>query len=236
MSELELPFDHADLWIFDFEHLTDFKSELENFLCSEEQKKLNDFKNSEAATTFFYSKSLTRYLLSRYLKLNPKEVQIRKREHGKPEVANGQGLHFNLSHSGKLICFVFSPVPCGIDIEYLKRTVDYKQIMKRFFSEQEIQSWKNNSRESRSIAFFRGWTRKEAFLKATGDGITGLSKCNISFEPHLKQALLRDDGRLINNGKWFFYEFLPEPDYICSLVLKKLDLPVIKRKFTSLSE
>jgi 4'-phosphopantetheinyl transferase len=220
--------------------LKNFKPELDHYLDSEERLALDRFKDSHAARTFFYSKSLTRYLLSKYLNLKPREIKIYKKEHGKPELADNIGLHFNLSHSGNLVSFIFAPVPCGIDIENFTRNIDYEQIMKRFFSQKEIHSWKNNSSNSKSIAFFRGWTRKEAFLKATGDGITGLSKCDISFEPFLKQALLSNKGHIANQGKWFFYEILPQPDYICSIVFKKLDLPLIKRKnnfsFSSASE
>ena len=229
--KFDLPLDHADFWLFDFDQLKHIKPELEHYLSSQESIKLKQFKDKNAATTFFYSKSITRFLLGKYLNRKPQDIKIHKKEHGKPEIVNNCGLHFNVSHSAGFICFIFSPVTCGIDIENLQRVVDYEQIIKRFFSTTEIQSWKNNFCGSKSLAFFRGWTRKEAFLKATGDGITGLSKFDISFEPCIKQAIISNKDQFANKGNWFFHEFLSEPDYICSLVLKKIDLPVIKRKF-----
>jgi 4'-phosphopantetheinyl transferase len=121
---------------------------------------------------------------------------------------------------------LFSPAICGIDIEGVGRKIDLSAILKRYFSETERQSWQSHRQNDETLCFFRGWTRKEAFLKATGEGISGLGKCEISFAPDIKKALLNSEKETKETKNWFFNEFLPEENFIGSIVIKGRDLPI----------
>ncbi|MFZ5950920.1 MAG: 4'-phosphopantetheinyl transferase family protein, partial [Candidatus Rifleibacteriota bacterium] len=119
---------------------------------------------------------------------------------------------------------LFAPCCCGIDIECSARKVDFQPILRRFFSEEEIASWQ--LQPDPVSAFFRGWTRKEAFLKATGVGISGLSKVRISFDPELTEPVIWLDESFGTADHWFFQDFFIEPSYPVSIVLQNQRLPV----------
>jgi 4'-phosphopantetheinyl transferase len=179
---------------------------LETFLSQQEKEKLNRLINPAVKSRFIVSKGLLRYILSNYLTQDPKSFEFSTGEHGKPFLSSGQqkytkknigdrhlpvpnkNLHFNVSHSGNIAIFGFSHEPLGIDIEEMRKKVDFEGIMHRYFSAKEISSWKQHSAPSKLESFFLGWTRKEAILKATGIGIAGLNKVEISFDPALTKT------------------------------------------------
>ena len=96
--------------------------------------------------------------------------------HGKPYLPDHPGIYFNLSHSGNYAALVAGCVPCGIDIEKKHRPDKYEGIVRHFFTPDErnyiSDSSPDGSGELQDLAFLRIWTRKESFLKLTGDGLS----------------------------------------------------------------
>ncbi len=193
-------------------------------LSEEEQKRADRFKFEKHRNRFTVSHSILRILLAHYLDINPASIQYRYSEKGKPELeANGNfiPLYFNMSHSGKKAIFAFSgDVPVGIDIEYIKPFQDVERIAKRFFSKAEYDALNLLEPPKRLIAFFKLWTLKEAYLKATGKGIGALESIEVVFY----------DGRFENRLKkrfedepikgWTFFSFDPAESFISSLAVK----------------
>lgn len=125
---------------------------------------------------------LLRSILSRYLGQPPERININKAEYGKPYLADYPELAFNLSHvADKLMIAVAYDCRLGVDIEHCKPRSNLPQLVAKCFADDEAEYWHNLPEEQKTLAFYRFWTRKEAFVKATGRGIPlGLSQCVIN--------------------------------------------------------
>ena len=143
---------------------------------------------------FTLARGLLRQLLGRYLDLEPTAVQFALGPHGKPLLAlAGKALRFNLSHSGAQALFVLAPErEVGIDLEAGARLgEDWSALARRIFSTREQAELAALPREVQRDAFLNGWTRKEAYLKATGQGlVNGLPQIEITLDPAKPAAFL----------------------------------------------
>lgn len=119
----------------------------------------------------------SRQVLAKYLDTSPSRVQVQIGKHGKPFIAGG-GLHFNLSHTGKLWVLAVSDIyPLGIDAEALN-TNSHAKVAKKYFAASELQFYQAQPPAARPRLFYQLWTCKEAFAKAAGRGIAiGLKQC-----------------------------------------------------------
>jgi 4'-phosphopantetheinyl transferase len=125
---------------------------------------------------FIQSRYCARALLGSYLGLAPEQVPIAIGEHGKPFLDMSNPVAFNLSHSHEHGVLVVARTPdangIGIDIEQCNPQTDIHAVAETVFSPDEITSMKRLPIEQQRAAFFRCWTRKEAYLKALGFGFT----------------------------------------------------------------
>jgi 4'-phosphopantetheinyl transferase len=121
------------------------------------------------------ARGMLRDVLSRYVDLPPAGVRFAYGPYGKPLLLDGSDparVRFNLAHSGDVaLCAVALDVEVGIDIELVRPNVDVVGIAERFFSASEAERLRALDGELRSKAFFACWTRKEAYVKATGRGV-----------------------------------------------------------------
>lgn len=134
-----------------------------------EQRKMGRFTRQQDRDTFLTSTITRKFLCGRYLNQAPLEVNFEKNEHQKPFLAENQNLHFNISHSGDWVVFLFASSACGVDIERIKPDFDFEGMMPSVFHPHEI-DWINGQND-RNRAFFKLWTIKESLLKAQGTGL-----------------------------------------------------------------
>ena len=114
-----------------------------------------------------------RHILARYLDADPAGLRFEYGEHGKPALSRDAAPSFNLSHSGSVgLIGVTDGVRIGVDVEYAAPGRAFSAIAKRFFSRAESADLDALSEPERPFAFYRAWTRKEAYLKAWGTGLT----------------------------------------------------------------
>jgi 4'-phosphopantetheinyl transferase len=150
------------------------------YLSADELQRAGKLRRLEHGEQFIISRGLLRALLGRYLGSRPEAVHIAAGPQGKPCLAaplSGAQLHFNLSHSRDAMVFAMRlKEPVGVDIEYLRDSLDFVSLAKRFFSEQEHRDISSRAGLEQKKAFYAHWTRKEAFLKATGKGLSGLEE------------------------------------------------------------
>ncbi len=136
---------------------------------------------------FTVARGLLRQLAGGYLDVPPTDVHFAAGPHGKPHLAPGaNALHFNLSHSGTQALFAFAPSrEVGIDLEAGARLGDdWPGLARRIFSPREQAELASLPAEHRRDGFLNGWTRKEAYLKATGQGlVNGLQQIEVSLDP-----------------------------------------------------
>lgn len=145
-----------------------------------------------------------RAVLARYLDQDPGSVPLATGEHGKPFLATGDDLRFNLSRAGGRALIAFARgCEVGVDLEHLDRRVDHEGLARRFFSTAERAQLATLPPQQRRLAFFAGWTRKEAFVKATGRGLSlSLHRFSVSLLPDQPARLLEVDRDLGQAAGW----------------------------------
>lgn len=146
-------------------------------------------------------------------------------EYGKPALhpALAQNdLHFNLSHSGELALFAFVRGPLvGIDIELIRSNIEYEQIAQRFFSPQEQHALRMLPATEMAVAFFRCWARKEAYIKARGQGLSiPLDQFSVSLRPGEPPRLLHHQNDPQEAARWSLYDLTPGEDYAAALAVE----------------
>ena len=172
-------------------------SNFEAILSAEELTRVKRFIKTSDQIKFALSRAITRKVLAYYLDCMPEKIIFSIGEHGKPFVANAD-LQFNVSHSGDYVLIAATRSnPIGVDIECDKNNSDFLALSKRFFALSEHEAiLKCDDQRS---AFYRCWTCKEAFIKATGLGLSfGLNNFEIDVNRGSLLAVSRD-GFFVND-------------------------------------
>jgi len=189
------------------------KSQLENLaatLSSDELARANRFRFPEHCDRFIAGRGSLRNILGLYLGIEPQQVRFDYEPRGKPLLADtlaNSGLLFNLSHSQDLaLCAVNYTRKIGIDLEYIRSVSDLEALAERFFLPREYDLVRSLSPDQQKKVFFRYWTCKEAYLKATGDGISQLEQVEISLTP-------TQGAKLLTSEDWSLVEFTPAENY-----------------------
>lgn len=189
-----------------------------NLLCKAEQERLQRYRFADHQRRYQIGHGALRLILAGYLNVEPMAIDYRLGPRGKPYVV-GDGLYFNLSHSGKLALIGVAQSELGVDVEKVRHLESLRQIAERHFSDSEFQKLDALSDSDRELAFYRCWTRKEAFIKALGEG---LSMALDSFDVSLDQApelLASHDGRE-DPKKWSMLDVSPGPEFVGALAMR----------------
>ena len=171
------------------------------------------------------ARGLLRTLLGRYLDMQPAQLQFAYNENGKPSLSTslqGKFLNFNLSHSHNLALFAFSYVgSVGVDIEYMRADVAVEQVARVSFSPREQALLLALPFEERRHAFYSCWTRKEAYIKGRGTGLSlEPNLFDVAFLPGEPAALLasREDPR--EPARWTLQALEPGAGYAGALAVE----------------
>lgn len=191
-------------------------------LSSEEQARAQRYKFPEHRHRFIAAHGMLRCILSRYLQVKPHTLEFAPGPHGKPFLVN-RAAHadpcFNLSHSQDLVLVAVSQSrEVGIDVEQERQGIDYPAMISRIFTEEEARFFWALPKEKRQSAFFSCWTKKEAYLKACGDGLAS-SMRNITVWHPVKQLVhpvVLDDPR--ESARWTMRALHPAPGFAGALV------------------
>jgi len=153
-------------------------------LDAAEQAHVGKFKNDLLRKRYVEVHGRLRNVLAQRLNESPEKINIKKAEHGKPYLADNPELAFNLSHSeNAMVIAIGWNCRLGVDMELSKPRTNLIGLVEKCFADEEIAYWNGLSDVEKTVEFYRFWTRKEAFVKATGRGIgLGLSDCVINPE------------------------------------------------------
>ena len=177
-----------------------------------ERARLRAMRRADVRLRFSAGRWLVRRILARRLGCTEAEVELAVGAHGRPSLAAG-GIDFNLSHAGSLVVLALSTTRVGIDVEVTNRTTDWRAIARRFFSPVEFAAIEACDEAERRTAFFRAWTRKEAFVKALGTGLaTGFSRFDVSIGPRPALTGARIDG--VEASEWSIRDLEPGPGHL----------------------
>ena len=192
-------------------------------LKADERERAQRFRFPQHRTRFISARGMLRKLLGYYLSLAPQNIKLGIGLQGKPFVQSQSPhqLYFNVSHSQKLVLMAFSTSSeVGIDVEGPQSHLDHQAIAKRIMNEQEA-SWFHSLPESKQkSAFFTCWTRKEAFVKAHGKGLTfPLRDITVSFLPEQPASIMKVENPELSSLNWSIYSIYARPKYTGALVV-----------------
>jgi 4'-phosphopantetheinyl transferase len=178
-------------------------------------------------TAFTVARGALRTLLGRYLAQPPERIAFGYRDKGKPHLAPGApggpgDVQFNLSHSGQLGLVAFARGrEIGVDIEQRRPLRDLLALARTSFSPAEYTAFCALPPPDQLHAFFSCWSRKEAFIKATGEGISQLADFDVSLAPGEPARLLRVAGEPPDRPRWSLHDLPAIAEYAAALVLER---------------
>jgi 4'-phosphopantetheinyl transferase len=195
-------------------------AELESLLSPDEKARAGRFRFEKDRNRYIVGRGMLRRLLGAYAGKAPGELEFTYGEHGKPALAGENesasgGINFNLAHSADLVVYAIARKrTLGIDVERIKPESAGEGIARRYFSRQEVEELLTLRVEERAEAFFRCWTRKEAYLKALGTGLqTPLDSFSVSLSPGKPAKFLAGV-----EPRWRLFAFQPADCYVAALV------------------
>ena len=233
--------DLVHVWSLSLERADMIAREYKNLLSISERNTASDFVIASASERYVVVHGTLRKLLAGYLDLPPNDIHFTYGVHGKPRVcdqAQGASLCFSLSHSDDMALFAFSyGRRIGVDLERIRDLDDRDMILAKTFSTAEIARLRSLSLTDKIEGFYRGWTSKEAYLKATGEGISrDLRDIEASVDAE-GQLILTDSAKEFSAGHtWRVEPLLPAGGYMGALAVEGTEWQLILMDYPSQPE
>lgn len=200
----------------------------QNSLDDDERSRADRFYFSRDRERFIVARGILRAILGRYSNRAPNSLSFRYSNHGKPVLVSESDLdaiRFNLSHShGEALYAVSRGREIGVDLEFIRGDLEAEQIAERFFSHSENETLRALPLSLRRYAFFLCWTRKEAYIKARGEGLSmPLDQFDVSLIPDEPAALLSIQSDSDEAHRWSLRNLNPADGYAAALAAKGHD-------------
>ena len=213
--------DEVHVWLVNLAVSAHAAAELAAALPAAEQERAAAFRSESARTQFVVTRSALRGILSADLDVSPLRLEFVHGPAGKPALAHWPGLHFNVSHSADVaLIAVTRRGEVGVDVERLRPFANDLGMAERFFSPYETGVLRSLEGERRRAAFFHAWTRKEAYLKARGQGLSyGLERVEVTLLPEEAARFLRIDGCERLAAQWSLHHLVPAVGCVGALTL-----------------
>jgi len=220
---LELPADEVHVWTADLESYA--PESLTSLLSTDEAQRAQRFHFNTHRHHFIVARALLRKLLAGYLKTAADEVAFQYGDYGKPSLASATPYKFNLAHSHGRAAYAFSlNRELGIDLELVRADFGGAEVAQRFFSRCEIEILEKLPKALAGQAFFNCWTRKEAYIKAIGEGLSmPLDLFDVSLAPGEPAALLRNQRNAEEVSRWSMQTLAAPDGYVAALVVEGND-------------
>ena len=201
------------------------KQSLLAILSIDELERVRRFHFEKDKKRFIVSRGILRNILSHYQGISPQKILFEYTPYGKPVFASksGEATHcFNLSHSGEFALYAVSPERrVGIDIERVRDDVSVDQISQKFYCHDEIIALEQIPKTDRTELFFQYWTRKEALLKAAGEGISfPMEQCDVSLIGAGVLSPIRLPCNTNEEGsRWYVKDLSPGHGYVAAIAV-----------------
>jgi 4'-phosphopantetheinyl transferase len=221
-TSLALPVDEIHVWSVPLTVGPEQLFRLGKLLDAEEQDRARRYVHVRSREQYVIARAVLRILLGRYLDVPASAVRFASGPQGKPLLASSRGLHFNVSHSeGMALIAVTRTGEVGVDVERIRPCEMHLDMADRFFTPGEAAALRALPRERGEEVFFHVWTRKEAFLKALGLGLShGLERFEVSAHPDEPPRIKHIDGDPEAGARWFLAHLTPAPGYVGALALE----------------
>lgn len=196
-------------------------------LTEDERERARRFHFERDRRRFVAARGLLRELLGRYLGRQPALIRFTYNEYGKPALSgdDGDGLRFNASHSHGAALYAFTlGGEVGVDIEELRDDFASLDVAERFFSKAEVRALGSLPAHLRTQGFFNCWTRKEAYIKALGEGLSHpLDRFTVSLAPGESARLVSTDTDPSEAGEWAIVDLEPFQGYAAAVAVRGTD-------------
>ncbi|MEO0969149.1 MAG: 4'-phosphopantetheinyl transferase HetI [Cyanobacteria bacterium J06639_18] len=216
-ANLTLLQDEIHVWRINLDIPEERVQQLLETLSADEVARADRFYKEQHRQRFIAGRATLRSILGRYLDIEPQKLEFCYEPLGKPVLAEncgGNQLHFNLSHSqGLALCAVNRDRPLGIDLEYISPISDVLNLAKQFFSPKEYSIMRSLPPHQKQQIFFRYWTCKEAYLKATGAGLAQLQEIEINLSPG-------ESAKLKTDSNWSLLELVPQRNAVAAVAIE----------------
>ena len=203
-------------------------------LSPDELDRANRFITQPLQDAFVIGRGVLRAILAYCVQTTPEQIRLSYGNNGKPHLINNPGLRFNLSHSeGHALFALTMEKDIGVDLEQVRPLSNLDQVAALFFSSEEIDELNNLEIESKERAFFRCWTRKEAYIKAKGEGLSTAFK---SFSVTLSETIPPRLYGIEDPYKWKIYDISPNNDNLAAVVVEGPDQVLSSHSFNNADE
>ena len=219
VTSFQLEADEAHCWLVSLDAPPKVSARLHATLSADERARGERFHFERDRRRFVIARGALREILARYLWTNPGEIEFVYNEYGKPDLAGEYAgrVGFNLSHSNDLALIgIGNCGDIGVDVEYIRVEPDFAAIAQRFFSSAEVECLSAVPSDRYAEAFFGIWTKKEAYIKARGEGLS-IPLNRFSVPPAIEpgQTCVDIEGR-----PWSLSTLRPAPGYIAALAME----------------
>jgi 4'-phosphopantetheinyl transferase len=210
-----------------------------SWLSPDEVERADRFRFDRHRRAFVLGRAVLRALVASFLRIAPAEASFTYGPKGKPALAGANcALSFNVSNSGDLAAYAFtSDCEIGVDIEHRKRLIEIEGIARRFFAPEEVTELMGLSETERHDGFFNCWTRKEAYIKAVGDGLSlPLDSFQVTLQAGVPARMVALDGSAAAAQRWTLHSFTPSPDYAGAIAYRDLERPLTAQPLATADE
>lgn len=225
------------IWLAELDQPMSTYHHLHNLLSIDEIKRAENYYRDREKKQFVLRHGILRNILSLYCDIPPAQIDFCYNYRGKPalrEDNNRSNISFNLSFSGRFALFgICRCSPIGVDIEQMKNMADRQSIIERFFSPTDLACYNQLSENYKKEAFFAYWTRKEAFVKAIGDGLHyPLDEFDVAHAPGERAKLIRTMKRINNSSCWVIHDLKIAVGYAAAFAAQKKRWQISLREWT----
>lgn len=194
-------------------------------LSPDERRRAEKFYFQKDRDRFIIARGYLRLILSRYVHVEPMQLGFCYGPYGKPclvEIEGDKAIRFNVSHSRDLVLYaVARDREVGVDVEYMREDFASEAISEHFFSPREVEALRTLPANRRTEGFFNCWTRKEAYIKGRGLGLSlPLDHFDVSLVPGEAAVLLSVREDMPEASDWFLQELNPGPGYAAALAVE----------------
>ncbi len=225
LSSLSLSNRDIHIWQADLDLPTISIQKLNQTLSIDERERAERFHFDQDRKRFIAGRGILRTILGCYLGVEPSLLHFCSGKNGKPRLAHTLGngtIHFSLSHSEGIVLYGFTRGrEIGVDIERVRDIPEMDQIAEQFFSVKENDIFRSLPENKKKGAFFNCWTRKEAFIKAIGDGFSRpLDKFDVSLVPGEPARLLSIEGDSKEASRWSIQDLKPPSGFAAAFAVE----------------
>ena len=216
-SNLELEREEVHLWKASLDLAPEEFAQLFDVLSEEERIRAKGFVFEKARNRFTAARGHLRKLVANYLETTPDKIKFKFGPMGKPALEGNTQLRFNLAHTGDLAIYAFALASeLGVDVEHTREGFGNPEIVGNYFSPKEQAEYGALAPDLQEEAFYLGWTRKEAYVKAQGKGLQlPLDSFSVSLSPGQPATLASPDA-----ARWELHSFCPQAGFFAALVVE----------------